>query len=115
MSSEWIHFYITAALFVFALSGFIFAVIGVWRFDYVLNRMHSGGIGDTFSLFFLITGLIISTASPIVMVKLSLPLLFMWFSSPTSTHFLSQTEYYTNAGLFDHVKKGKIKWTSKNF
>ncbi|MCR4744674.1 MAG: monovalent cation/H(+) antiporter subunit G [Lachnospiraceae bacterium] len=105
MTIEWIRFYITAACMIIALMGLIFSVIGVWHFDYILNRMHSGGITDTFSLFFLVLGLMISASAPIVILKLMLPLLFMWFSSPTSSHFLSQTEYYTNKNLFDHIRK----------
>ena len=64
MTLEWIRFYMTAAFITIALSGFAFAVAGVWRFDYILNRMHAGGIGDTFSLFFLVTGLMISASAP---------------------------------------------------
>lgn len=105
MTLEWIRFYITAGLMTIALTGFAFSVLGVWRFDYVMNRMHAGGIGDSFSLFFLVSGLMVSAAAPIVILKLLLPLLFMWFSSPTATHFLSQTEYYTSGHLFEHVRR----------
>ena len=107
MTLEWIRFYLTAVFIIIALIGFVFAVIGVWRFDFIMNRMHAGGIGDTFSLFFVVLALIISATAPLVILKLLLPLLFMWFSSPTATHFLSQIEYFTNGHLFDHVKSIK--------
>jgi hypothetical protein len=29
----------------------------------------------------------------------------MWNTSPVSSHFLSQIEYYTNPKLFDHMER----------
>ena len=55
MTLEWIRFYLTAVFIIIALIGFVFAVIGVWRFDFIMNRMHAGGIGDTLSLFFVVS------------------------------------------------------------
>ena len=42
---EWIRFFITAALLLLGMISFISAVIGVYRFGFVMNRMHAAGIG----------------------------------------------------------------------
>ena len=62
MTAEWIRFWITAACLAAGLSGFGCAVLGVYRFGFVMNRMHAAGIGDTFGLFFTTLGLALSSA-----------------------------------------------------
>jgi len=39
------------------------------------------------------------------MLKMVLLVTFMWFSSPVSTHFLGQVEYYTNPHLYQKVER----------
>jgi multisubunit Na+/H+ antiporter MnhG subunit len=38
-------------------------------------------------------------------LKLALLVVFMWFTSPTSSHMLAQIEYYTNPHLYSHVER----------
>ena len=100
MTAEWIRFWITAACLMAGLCGFGCAVLGVYRFGFVMNRMHAAGIGDTFGLFFTALGLAVSSGALSETLKLLLLVVFMWFSSPVSTHFLGQAEYYTNPHLY---------------
>ena len=58
--TEWIRFWITAVLLIIGLISFAAAVIGNYRFGYILNRVHAGGIGDTQGLFFIVLALIVS-------------------------------------------------------
>ena len=44
---EWIRFLIGAAFLLFGLGIFAIEMIGVYRFKYVLNRMHAAAMGDT--------------------------------------------------------------------
>ena len=96
MTAEWIVFFLTAVLLFTALICFTTAVIGVYRFGYILNRMHAAGIGDSLGLFLVIAAVVIATGLKTDSLKMMLLILFMWFSSPASSHFLSQVEYYTN-------------------
>ena len=105
MTLEWIRFYLTAALIGMGLLGFGAAVLGVYRFGFVMNRMHSSGIGDTFGLFFIMLGLGVYEGISLEMLKMVLLVTFMWFSSPVSTHFLGQVEYYTNPHLYQKVER----------
>jgi multisubunit Na+/H+ antiporter MnhG subunit len=81
---EWIRFAIAAILMILALCSFIAAVTGAYRFGFVMNRMHSSGIGDTFGLFFIMLGLGVYEGISLEMLKMVLLVTFMWFSSPVS-------------------------------
>ena len=105
MTAEWIVFFITAILLLTALICFTTAVIGVYRFGFILNRMHSAGIGDSLGLFTAIAAVVIDTGLKTDSLKMMLLIVFMWFSSPASSHFLSQVEYYTNEHLYRHTDR----------
>ncbi len=102
---EWIRFIIVAALLAFALVCFAAAVTGVWRFGFVMNRMHAGGIGDTMGFFCLILGLVIAQGPAWESLKLLLLVVFLWCTSPVSSHFLIQIEYFTNPNLYDLAER----------
>lgn len=111
---EWIRFSFTAVFLLLAVITFTAGVIGVYRFGFVMNRMHAGGLGDTQGLLFVILALMFSSGSFMDALKLILILVFMWFTSPASTHFLSQIEYYTNPHLYDHVKREALDGNDRN-
>lgn len=102
---EWIRFWITAVLLVCGLISFAAGVIGNCRFYYVMNRMHAGGIGDTQGLFLIVLSIAVSAGTFMDVLKLALLVVFMWTTSPVSSHFLSQIEYYTNPNLYEHVER----------
>ncbi len=102
---EWIRFAVVAIFLIAALCGFISAVTGVYRFGFIMNRMHAAGIGDTFGLFFVIAAMITAAGPGFDALKLLLLIFFMWFTSPVSTHFLGQVEYYSNLHLYRYVQK----------
>ena len=100
MVLEWIRFALAAAILIFALVCFAAAVKGVWKFGFVMNRMHAAGIGDTLGLLSVILALMLASGWNMGTLKLLLLALFLWFTSPVSSHFLSQIEYFTNPGLY---------------
>ena len=105
MTGEWIRFIITAVLMAAGIFFFATAVLGANRFGFVMNRMHAAGIGDTAGLFFVIHALFVAAGVHADTLKLSLIVFFMWFTSPVSSHFLSQIEYYTNPELYRFMKR----------
>ena len=104
---EWLRFILTAILLTAAFASFLSAVVGVYRFNYVMNRMHAAGIGDTMGLFFVLLALGISAGSILDVMKLALVAFFMWFTSPVSTHFMSQIEYFTNRDLYTYIRRDR--------
>ncbi len=105
MSMQWIQFYAVAFFLCVGMLAFFCAVLGVYRFGFVMNRMHASGIGDSFGLLCIITAMMIHAGFALDTVKMLWILAFMWASSPVSTHFLSQIEYYTNSHLYEFVRR----------
>ncbi len=105
MIGEWIRFGITCLLLIAALVGFTAAVIGAYRFGFVMNRLHAAGIGDTLGIFLVICAVSVSSGSFLEAAKAFLIIVFLWFTSPASSHFLSQIEYYTNPHLYRYVDR----------
>lgn len=104
---EWIRFWIVAAFLAAGLIFFVIEVIGIFRFGFVLNRMHASGIGDTMGILCVIISLIIASGWNFTTLKLLLLILFMWLTSPTSTHFLSMVELNTNPYVDRYVRRRK--------
>jgi multicomponent Na+:H+ antiporter subunit G len=94
---------------ILALCSFIAAVTGAYRFGFVMNRMHAAGIGDTAGIFLVILSLAVALGPGMSTWKLLILVFFLWFTSPVSTHFLGQVEYYTNPVLRHYVKKGNVQ------
>lgn len=108
MMLEWIRFGIAAVLIMLALCSFGAAVLGACRFGFVLNRMHAAGIGDTAGIFLVIASLAVARGPRMDTLKLVVLVFFLWFTSPVSTHFLGQVEYYTNPLLRKYVRKADL-------
>lgn len=101
----WIRFWITAVLLVFGLLSFLAAVVGNYRFGYILNRVHAGGIGDTQGLFLVVLAMIVSSSRALDIAKLILLVVFMWTTSPVSSHFLSQIAYRTDKEIWNYADR----------
>ena len=104
MILEWIRFVLIAVLLLGALLSFALAVFGVYKFGFVMNRIHSAGIGDTLGLFAVTAALILATGFSLDTLKLALLVLFLWFTAPVSSHFLGQVEFFTNPHPEDELK-----------
>jgi len=81
----------------FALTG----ALGIIRFPDVFSRMHAASVVDTTGIGFLFVGLMFQADDWIVVVKLGLILLFVFFTSPTTTFALAR------AALEDGVDPAK--------
>ena len=56
---EWIQFLAGGLLLLIGLVIFLIQMIGVFRFKYVLNRMHAAAMGDTLGIGCCLLGLIV--------------------------------------------------------
>ena len=94
---EWIRFLAGAVCLLCGLGIFLVEMIGVFRFKYVLNRMHAAAMGDTLGIGFALPGLIlIMSGFTFTSVKLLLVIVFFWFASPVSSHLIARLEVTTN-------------------
>ena len=96
MLIDWIRFGLTAGFLFAGLIILITSVIGVYKFDYVLNRMHAAAMGDTLGILFCLMGLAFSSPDLWVALKLLLIITFLWFSSPVSSHLIARLEVTIN-------------------
>ena len=58
--------------------------------------MHAAAMGDTLGIGFSLLGLIIMSGWNFTTLKLFLVILFLWFSSPVSSHLIARLEVTTN-------------------
>ena len=93
---EWSLFGISALLLVCGLFLMLSAVIGQYRFHYVLNRMHAASMGDSLGLPLVFLGLCISAPDWVTIVKLALVCAFIWITSPTGGHLIARLELTSN-------------------
>lgn len=93
---EWARFLIGGALLAAGLVTFVIEIIGVFRFRYVLNRMHAAAMGDTLGIGLALLGLIVMNGFDFTSLKLFLVIVFLWFSSPVSSHLIARLEVTVN-------------------
>lgn len=106
---EWVRFLAGAVLLLCGLGIFFIEMVGVFRFKYVLNRMHAAAMGDTLGIGFSLMGLIIMSGFNFTSLKLLLVIVFLWFSSPTSSHLIARLEVTTNEDEEKHYREISLK------
>lgn len=93
---EWFRFLAGTFLLLIGLGIFVVEMIGVFRFKYVLNRMHAAAMGDTLGIGASLVGLMVMNGLNFTTLKLFLIVVFLWFSSPVSSHLIARLEVTTN-------------------
>lgn len=96
---EWVQFFAGAFFIVIGIVVAAIAVFGLFRFDFVLNRMHAAAMCDTLTLASIMIGLMILYGFSLSALKLGLAILFLWFASPVSSHLISRLEVTVNEHL----------------
>ncbi len=89
---------------VLMLAGAVMLVIGsigLVRLPDVFARMHGAGIIDTMGVCSVLIGLMLQAGLTIVTIKLALIVVFILFTSPTSTHALAQAALH--GGVRPHL------------
>lgn len=82
--------FIVVGIFVFAAAAF-----GVFKFKYVLNRMHVAAKCDSMGALLMIIGCMILGGFTFMTLKLLLILLVLWLTSPISAHLIVKAEVKT--------------------
>lgn len=77
--------------------------VGILRFPDFYARMHGASITDTLAAGLILLGLMLQTSDWIVIVKLLLVGLFLFFTSPTASHALAKAAVHSGLKpLLDH-------------
>ena len=104
MTGEWIRFGLTALCVLGGCFALLTAIVGLFRFDFALNRLHASAIADTMGLALLVLGVMIAVGLRPVLWKLLLVVVLQWCTSPLSGHMLALFEYQVNQNLEQHLE-----------
>ena len=107
---EWVRFLAGTGLMLIGLSIFVLQIFGVYKFKYVLNRMHAAAMGDTLGLGVSLTGLILLSGWNFTSLKMALVIAFLWLASPVSSHLISRLEVVTNENLEAECELPEDNW-----
>ena len=114
MFLESLRFILVALCMLGGLFTMIVAILGLYRFDFALNRIHSAAMGDTLSLFLFVLGLVIAVGWNVVALKLVLVLLLQWLTSPLASHMLAQFEYHADEHLAEHIDLSQAQFRQES-
>jgi multicomponent Na+:H+ antiporter subunit G len=92
-------------LFLFGLFVFFSAVLGLYRFDCALNRMHAAAVGDALGIFCILAGLVLLHGWSLSAAKTLLVLVFLWLTSPVASHLIAEMEVETNPNLHSECRE----------
>ena len=101
---ETIRFLLSAALIGGGLVCIFFAVLGVFKFRFVMNRMHCAAIIDTLGVAFTLAGLMFSGVGIEYIPKLACILGILWIGSPIASHLVGRLEIMTDEDLKRHME-----------
>ena len=104
---EWLRFVLGIAFIVMGLLVFVIQLVGVYKFKYVLNRMHAAGMGDTMGISLCLLGAIFLFGWSFTSLKIALITAFLWLASPVSSHLIARLEVTTNEDLEQYCKVEK--------
>ena len=95
---------VAAVLIGFGTLCCVISIIGIYRFDYVLTRIHAAAIVDTLGTLCIFLGIILLKGFGWASVKILLILAFQWITGPVSTHRISRVEVITNPYFDEHCE-----------
>ena len=107
---EWIRFIAGVILLLIGMAIFLLQLFGVFKFKYVLNRMHAAAMGDTLGIAASLSGLILLSGWNVTSFKMALIIVFLWMASPVSSHLISRLEVVTNEHLEEYCELPKDEW-----
>lgn len=96
---EKVRFILGVGLLIVGAAIFVLEVLGIFKFKFVLNRMHAAALGDTLGIGASMAGLMILFGLRFATLKLALVILFLWCASPVSSHLISRLEYTVDEDL----------------
>ena len=93
---QWMRFIIAALLMAAGLSTLLAATVGLFRFRYVLNRIHIAAKCDTFGILLTFASLMVIYGWNVILLKLLVIIVFIWIANPVSSHLIAHMEVATN-------------------
>lgn len=113
--TEMILFVLSAVCLSLGMVTVAIAILGVYKFDFIMNRMHCAAVIDALGLFLILLGLLIASHGLAYMPKLILVLVFQWVGSPIASHMVGRLEVRMDEETlsghmhFENQSKGETK------
>lgn len=101
---EKVRFVIAAVLMLGGVLSGAVGILGVFRFRFVMNRMHCAAILDTLAMAGILGGLMVLTGNMSYVPKLLAALLVLWVSSPAASHLVGRMELDTDDTAGTHME-----------
>lgn len=101
---EILCFILGIAFIIMGLLVFVIQLVGVYKFKYILNRMHAAGMGDTMGISLCLIGAMFLFGWSFTTLKIALIVAFLWLASPVSSHLIARLEVTTNENLEEYCK-----------
>ena len=101
---EILCFILGIAFIIMGLLVFVIQLVGVYKFKYILNRMHAAGMGDTMGISLCLIGTMFLFGWSFTSLKIALIAAFLWLASPVSSHLIARLEVVTNENLEEYCK-----------
>ncbi|MDO4345467.1 MAG: monovalent cation/H(+) antiporter subunit G [Eubacteriales bacterium] len=107
---KWTQFVLGTGMLFLGLLIFVVQIFGVFKFKYVLNRMHAAAMGDTLGIGISLIGLMILSGFNFTTLKMGLVIVFLWCASPVSSHLIARLEALTNPHVDKYCEiSGEVK------
>ena len=96
---EWARFILASLLMLAGLLSIMATTVGLFRFHYILNRIHVAAKCDTFGVMLTFLSLKLIFGLDAASLKLLLIMIFVWIANPVSSHLVAHMEAATNPHL----------------
>ena len=104
MILQWARFILAAILMICGLITLFATIVGIYRFHYVLNRIHVAAKCDTFGILLTFSSLGLMFGWSAATLKLLLIIIFLWMANPVSGHLIAHLEVATNPKIKEECK-----------
>ena len=102
---EYLRLFVFAALLMAGLAVQVTALLGVNRFRFAVNRMHSAGMGDTLGLLLMALAAVVYAGFDAVTLKILCVVAFFWLTSPVCSHLIGRLVRETDEEHFEAEAK----------
>lgn len=103
--NETLRFVLAALFLSLGAATVLLAILGVYRFRFVMNRVHCTAVVDTLGILLLVLGLLFAAGSTAYIPKLLLLVALLWLGSPVASRLLSQLELSTDEDAPNHMDR----------
>lgn len=102
--SEYLRFGLCAFFLASGILIVFSALFGVFRFRFVLNRMHSAAMIDSLGITCIVIGLMLASGQTDAILKLLGIVMLLWIGSPIASHLVCKLEIRTDEEIGAHMQ-----------